>query len=49
MTKEEFESLMQYTEGSYEGIGIYKTTGDDNNNSITNIGYTCRKCGIENR
>lgn len=30
LTKEEFESLMQDTEGSYEGIGVYITAGDDN-------------------
>lgn len=30
MTKEEFEALMQDTEGSYEGIGVYITASDDN-------------------
>ena len=30
LTKEEFESLMQDTEGSYEGIGVYITASDDN-------------------
>ena len=30
MTKEEFESLMQDTEGSYSGIGVYITASDDN-------------------
>ena len=30
MTKEEFDALMQDTEGSYEGIGVYITAGDDN-------------------
>jgi carboxyl-terminal processing protease len=30
MTKEEFTSLMQDTEGSYEGIGVYITASDDN-------------------
>lgn len=30
LTKEEFESLMQDTEGSYDGIGVYITAGDDN-------------------
>lgn len=30
MTKEEFDSLMQDTEGSYEGIGVYITASDDN-------------------
>ena len=30
MTKEEFASLMQDTEGSYEGIGVYITASDDN-------------------
>lgn len=30
MTKEEFEALMQDTEGTYEGIGVYITASDDN-------------------
>ena len=30
MSKEEFEALMQDTEGSYEGIGVYITASDDN-------------------
>lgn len=30
MTKEEFNALMQDTEGSYEGIGVYITASDDN-------------------
>jgi carboxyl-terminal processing protease len=30
MTKEEFDALMQDTEGSYEGIGVYITASDDN-------------------
>jgi carboxyl-terminal processing protease len=30
MTKQEFEALMQDTEGSYEGIGVYITASDDN-------------------
>ncbi len=30
MTKEEFSALMQDTEGSYEGIGVYITASDDN-------------------
>jgi carboxyl-terminal processing protease len=30
LTKEEFDALMQDTEGSYEGIGVYITAGDDN-------------------
>lgn len=30
MTKDEFDSLMQDTEGSYEGIGVYITASDDN-------------------
>lgn len=30
MTKEEFASLMQDTEGTYEGIGVYITASDDN-------------------
>ena len=30
MSKEEFEDLMQDTEGSYEGIGVYITASDDN-------------------
>lgn len=29
MTKEEFEALMQDTEGTYEGIGVYITPSDD--------------------
>jgi len=29
MTKEEFDALMQDTEGSYEGIGVYITASDD--------------------
>lgn len=30
MTKEQFDALMQDTEGSYEGIGVYITASDDN-------------------
>ena len=30
MTKKEFDALMQDTEGSYEGIGVYITASDDN-------------------
>ncbi len=30
MTKEEFSALMQDTEGTYEGIGVYITASDDN-------------------
>lgn len=30
MTKDEFDALMQDTEGSYEGIGVYITASDDN-------------------
>jgi carboxyl-terminal processing protease len=30
MTKEEFEALMQDTEGTYDGIGVYITASDDN-------------------
>lgn len=30
MNKEEFSALMQDTEGSYEGIGVYITESDDN-------------------
>jgi len=30
MSKEEFAALMQDTEGSYEGIGVYITASDDN-------------------
>jgi carboxyl-terminal processing protease len=30
MSKEEYEALMQDTEGSYEGIGVYITASDDN-------------------
>ena len=30
MTKEEYASLMQDTEGTYEGIGVYITASDDN-------------------
>lgn len=30
MSKEDFEALMQDTEGSYEGIGVYITASDDN-------------------
>ena len=30
MTKDEFAALMQDTEGSYEGIGVYITASDDN-------------------
>ncbi|MDD2495435.1 MAG: S41 family peptidase [Tissierellia bacterium] len=30
LTKDEFEALMQDTEGSYEGIGVYITEGEDN-------------------
>ncbi len=30
LTKEEFDSLMQETSGSYEGIGVYITPSDDN-------------------
>ena len=30
MSKENFEALMQDTEGSYEGIGVYITASDDN-------------------
>lgn len=30
MPKEEFDALMQDTEGTYEGIGVYVTASDDN-------------------
>lgn len=30
LSKEKYEALMQDTEGSYEGIGVYITPGDDN-------------------
>lgn len=30
LTKEDFEALMQDTEGSYEGIGVYVTASEDN-------------------
>jgi carboxyl-terminal processing protease len=30
MSREDFEALMQDTEGSYEGIGVYITASDDN-------------------
>ncbi len=30
MTKEQFSALMQDTEGTYEGIGVYITASDDN-------------------
>lgn len=30
MSKEQFDALMQDTEGSYEGIGVYITASDDN-------------------
>ena len=30
MSKEEFSALMQDTEGTYEGIGVYVTASDDN-------------------
>lgn len=30
LTKREFDSLMEQTEGSYEGIGVYITPSDDN-------------------
>ena len=30
MSREEYEALMQDTEGSYEGIGVYITASDDN-------------------
>lgn len=30
MSKEEFDALMQDTEGTYEGIGVYVTASDDN-------------------
>jgi len=30
MSKKDFEALMQDTEGSYEGIGVYITASDDN-------------------
>lgn len=30
LTKKEFDALMQDTEGSYEGIGVYITASDDN-------------------
>lgn len=30
MTKKEFDALIQDTEGSYEGIGVYITASDDN-------------------
>jgi len=30
MTKDEFDALMQDTEGSYEGIGVYITASEDN-------------------